>query len=360
MSRRAWLAFAALSILWGIPYLFIKIAVHEASPMFIAWSRILVGAVVLLPVAWRLGAFHGLRARSLALVAYAALETAVPFVLIPLGETFVSSSLTAILISGMPLLVALLALRFAPQDRVTPTRLVGLVVGLAGVVTLMGVDASGRPRELVGAACILGATLCYAASPIVVKRHLGDLHPMGSVGVALGISAIALTPFGVLGRPATMPSPATLVALAVLGVLCTALALVVYFFLVTQAGPGRASITTYVNPAVAVLLGVIVLGEPVTLLMVAELLLIAAGSWLSTDGRLPPGAARRLRSLTAVARPRAGRRRDEPAAGSMPPGGGVPRHRAGSTPDGITGTSVLPTIRAGRAGGGAASGTHGT
>jgi drug/metabolite transporter (DMT)-like permease len=311
MSRRAWLAFVAVSILWGTPYLFIKLAVQEVSPTFVAWSRVLVAALVLLPIAWRLGAFAGLRGRLRAVIAYAALEIAIPFTLIPLGETLLSSSLTAILISSMPLWVALLSLRFAPQERLSGTRVIGLVIGLAGVVSLMGVTVGGRPVELLGAGCIIVATLCYAASPILINRSLADLHPLGPVTAALVICSVVLTPFALASRPAALPTTTGLVSLAVLGVVCTALALAVYFFLVTEAGPGRASIITYVNPAVAVLLGVVVLGESMSLLTAAELLLIAAGSWLATDGRLPPGLSGQVHRLRTVLRNQSSRRRGQ-------------------------------------------------
>ena len=297
MSGRAWFSFAAVSLLWGMPYLFIKVAVLEVSPAFVAWSRIAMGALVLLPVAWRLGAFRGMRRRAAALLAFAALEIAVPFSLIPLGETTVSSSLTAILISGMPLAVVLLALRFAPDERLTPVRVLGLLIGLAGVVTLMGIEVGGRPGELLGAACIIAATLCYAIASIVVNRSLGGINPLGSVAAGLGLSALALTPLAILARPVTPPSTPALLALLGLGTLCTAVALVLYISLITEAGPSRASVITYVNPAVAVVLGVVVLGESFTPLTVAELLLIVVGSWLATDGRIPPGLAARLRAL---------------------------------------------------------------
>jgi drug/metabolite transporter (DMT)-like permease len=302
VNRRAWGAFLALSILWGIPYFFIKVAVQEVSPGFVAWSRILIAALVLLPLAWRMGAFAGMRARLTAVIAYAALEIAVPFLLIPLGEKFVASSLTAILISSMPLAVALMSLRFAPRERPTPLRVAGLVIGLAGVVLLMGVDVAGRPAELLGAGLVVVATLCYAASPIVVNRFLAELNPMGPVTGALALSALALTPLALATRPATLPSLSTLVALAVLGLVCTAAALVIYFFLVAEAGPSRASVITYLNPAVALVLGAVLLGESLSAATAVELLLILAGSWLSTDGRLPPGLATRL-ARTAGALP---------------------------------------------------------
>jgi drug/metabolite transporter (DMT)-like permease len=318
MTPRAWAAFAAVSILWGIPYLFIKVALQDTSPVFVAWARVTIAVILLVPLAWRLGAFRGLRGRWAGVAGYAACEIAIPFALIPLGERYVSSSLTAILISGVPLGVALLALRFAPGERVTLRRGIGLLVGLTGVVTLMGINVAGRPDELFGAACIMGATLCYAAAPIVVKRSLGGLHPLGTVAASLTLSGVALTPFAIAGRPAALPSTASLAALLVLGVLCTAVALGVYFFLITEAGPSRASIITYLNPAVAVGLGVLVLGESVTPLLGAELLLIVAGSWLATDGRLPPGTARLVGPLLARLRERRRRRLGPPAACSAP------------------------------------------
>jgi drug/metabolite transporter (DMT)-like permease len=302
MSRRAWIAFVAVSILWGTPYFFIKVAVAEVSPAFVSWSRILVGAVVLLPVAWRLGAFRGIGARLAPVAAYAALEIAIPFTLIPLGETYVSSSLAAITVSSLPLAVAVLALRFAPQERLTPTRVAGMLIGLAGVVTLMGVTVSGAPGQLIGLGCMVVATLCYASAPIIVNRHLAHLHPLGPVTLSLVLSTLTLTPLALLTRPPALPSGPTLASLAALGVLCTALALVVYFYLIAETGPSRASIITYVNPAVAVLLGVLLLRESITLLTIAELSLIAAGSWLSTDGRLPPGLGSQVSRLGAAAR----------------------------------------------------------
>lgn len=308
MHRRAWIAFLLVSLMWGMPYLFIKLAVHDVSPLFLAWSRVLLGAVVVAPLAWRMGAFRGLIRYWPGVVAYAALEIAIPFALIPIGELSISSSLTAIVISCMPLLVALLALCFGVRERLTPVRAVGLAVGLAGVVLLMGVNLALSPGEVIGVVLVGAATLCYAASPIIVARYLRGLHPLGPVSAALVFSALALTPFGIATRPVAMPSATAWAAIAVLGVVCTAAALVLYFYLVTEAGPGRASIITYLNPAVAVVLGVLVLREAVSLLTVAELLLIVAGSWLSTDGRLPPGAVRRVRALRALlrARPRAG------------------------------------------------------
>jgi drug/metabolite transporter (DMT)-like permease len=189
--------------------------------------------------------------------------------------------------------VALLALRFDAEERATGSRLLGLVVGLAGVVALVGIDVAGRSDELLGALAVLTAAFCYAVGPMVLKRHLADLDPRASMGAALLVAALVLTPAVLVSPPAAAPSGSGVLALVVLGLFCTAAAFVFYGALVAEAGPGRALVITYVAPVVALALGVAVLGEHPGAGAVAGLLLILAGSWLSTDGRLPPGLARR-------------------------------------------------------------------
>ena len=157
MTPRAWLLFALSSVIWGVPYFFIKIAVDAGvPPAFVAWSRVAIGALLLVPFAYRRGALRGLRGKGLAILAYAACEIAVPFVLIATGERYISSSLAAILIATMPLLVALLAVWLAPAHRPTGLRIVGLVVGLGGVIALLGVDVAGRSDEVLGATLVQG------------------------------------------------------------------------------------------------------------------------------------------------------------------------------------------------------------
>ncbi len=282
MTPRAWCLFALSSAIWGVPYLFIRVAVDAGvPPAFIAWARVALAAALLLPFALRRGALRGLRGRSGAIAAYAACEIAVPFVLIAMGERYISSSLTAILIATMPLFVALLSLRLSTADQPTGLRLLGLVIGLGGVVALLGVDVAGRPTELLGAALVLVATLGYAAAPIIVSRRLADLDPLGPVAASLTVSAIALLP-AVLARPPQAIPASALWAIAVLGVVCTALGLVVFFQLIAEAGPSRASVITYINPLVAVLLGLVALDEHLGAMSVAGLALILGGSWLST------------------------------------------------------------------------------
>jgi drug/metabolite transporter (DMT)-like permease len=292
MSARAWTAFATVSTLWGIPYLFIKIAVDDGvPPAFLAFVRVALGAAVLMALAWRAGALATLRGRWRWLAVYAVFEIAVPFPLIAAGEQRVASSLAAIIIASVPLFVALLALRFDRAERATGARLVGLVMGLAGVVALVGIDVAGSGDELIGAGAILLAAVGYAAGPMVFKRKLADLDPRAAMGASLVIAALVLAPLAALDPPSAMPSATALLALAILGVFCTAAAFVFFGALIAEVGPGRALVITYVAPVVAVTLGVTVLGERPGAGAVAGLLLILAGSWLSTDGRVPPGLA---------------------------------------------------------------------
>jgi drug/metabolite transporter (DMT)-like permease len=290
MSPRAWAAFAGVSILWGIPYLFIKVAVDDGvPPVFLAWVRVTLGAAVLLALAARAGLLASLRGRGRMIALYAVIEIALPFPLIAEGERHVSSSLAAILISAVPMIIAILALRFDRSERVTGSRLAGLFIGFTGVVLLVGVDVAGRPDELLGAAAVLLAAVGYAAGPMLLNRRLVDLDPRATMGASLAVAALVLAPFAAFSVPEQPPTGEALVALGVLGLLCTAAAFVLFGTLIAQVGPGRAAIITYIAPVVAVALGVTVLGESLGAGSIAGLLLILGGSWLSTDGRLPPG-----------------------------------------------------------------------
>jgi len=307
LTPRAWGAFAGVGLLWGLPYFFIKVAVGEVSPAFVGWSRVSLGALILLPLAWRRGTLSTLRGAWAPVIAFAAVEMGIPFLLIPAGEQFISSSLTAIIISSVPLCIALLSLRFAPHDRPDARRFLGMLAGLAGVVALLGIQLAGHPLELVGAACILGAAVCYAAGPMIAAQKMPGVDSIAGVGASSAISALGLLPVAVATAPHRMPSPAVIWSLLGLGVLCTAIAMALYFFLIAEAGPSRASIITYVNPAVAVLAGVVALGERLTPVMIFGLALILAGSGLATRRDREPRPvvpARRLAGRDDAAHPR--------------------------------------------------------
>jgi drug/metabolite transporter (DMT)-like permease len=310
MTRRGLILFAAVSIVWGTPYLFIKVAVDDGvSPAFLSFFRVALAALVMLPIAWRRGALDGLRERWRAITAFAIFEIVLPFPLIAFGEKEVSSSLAAILIASLPLTIALIAIRVDQEERVYGARLAGLFVGLAGVVVLLGIDVSGSAAELIGALAILGATVGYAVGPMIIKRSLADRDAIGPMAVSLAIAAVLLAPAAALTAPSEVPAGDTVASMVVLGLLCTAVAFVLWFSLIAEIGPSRASVITYVNPVVAVALGVAILGESVSASAVAGLLLILAGSWLSTGGGAPPGL------LMLLARMR-GRSAPEPAPSS--------------------------------------------
>jgi len=294
MNRRAAALFLAVSAVWGLPYLLIKVAVDDVGPVALAWVRIALAVAVLLPLARRTGAFAQLRRRLPVLVAIAVIEMIVPFVLISVGEQYVTSSLAGILVAAMPLFVALLALRVDRSERVGGARLAGLGIGMVGVVLLLGVDVGGAPAELLGGLCIVAAAACYALGALLIKRAASEGGVIGAMLPSLCIAALLLAPAAAVTAPGELPSGGSLVALAALGVVCTAGGFWLYASLIAEAGASRAAVITYVNPAVAVALGVFLLGEDVGAASVAGLLLIIAGSWLSAGGG--PTAPRRERA----------------------------------------------------------------
>jgi drug/metabolite transporter (DMT)-like permease len=194
----------------------------------------------------------------------------------------------------VPLIVALMALRVDHEERAEGARLVGLIVGFTGVIVLLGLDVAGRPGELLGALAILVAAVGYAAGPMIIKHRFGDIDPLGPVTASMGISALVLAPAAALSAPSAMPSTQTLLSVLVLGLACSALGFLLFFALIHAVGPGRATVITFVNPVVAVALGIALLDEGLGPSAVAGLLLILAGSWLSTGGRTPPGLTSRV------------------------------------------------------------------
>jgi drug/metabolite transporter (DMT)-like permease len=282
MKWRVGLAFAALCVIWGLPYFFIKLALVEVPPVGVAWARIALGAAVLLPVAWKRGALCAAGSHKRAVCAFAFAELVGPFFLISLGESWVSSSLAGILIATVPLMVIVLSPLFGLRERLSARRLVGLIVGFIGVVTLLGLDSVGGPFGWAGVACIMIATVGYAVGSLIVQRHLSGIDELGAVAASLAVATVVLLPAALWSAPSSLPSPLVLTSLVVLGVVCTAVALLLYFFLIAQVGAARAAVITYVNPAVAALLGVLILHESFGPGSALGLVLILLGSWLAT------------------------------------------------------------------------------
>ena len=289
MTRKGWLLFIAMSVIWGIPYLFIKIAVRELDPSVVVLARVGIAAAVLLPVAARRRVLYQLRQRWLAVAALACVQVVGPFLLISYGEQHIASSLTSLLIAADPLFVVLFALRFDPSERASGLRLLGLLIGIVGVVTLLGLDVGGDAQRLLGAAFVLLAAAGYAASALLIKRPaIVALPSLGVVTIMCVTATVVLLPLALTRLPSKLPSLEVLASLLVLGLICTALAYLLFFALVAEVGASRATVITYVNPAVSVLLGVTLLAEPLNAAIIIGFLLIIIGCWLSTGGALSP------------------------------------------------------------------------
>jgi len=282
VSWRAWGAFAALGIIWGLPYFFIKLSVQELSPVVVAFGRVTLGALILLPVAWRRGALRSLGQHKAAVCAFALAEFVIPFTVISFGERWISSSVTGILIAMVPLSIALIQRFFGVHERLGLWRTLGLGLGFVGVAALLGFGTISGLRGWAGVACMLIATLGYAIGPLIIQRYLGGLDPYGPLAASLGVASAVLLVPAILAFPTQMPSTLALASMAILGVVCTALAMLLMFYLVGHAGASRAAVITYINPAVAALLGVWLLQERLGWGGILAFVLVLFGSWLAT------------------------------------------------------------------------------
>ncbi len=284
MAWRGWLAFVALGIIWGLPYFFIKIAIQEVPPLALAFSRLLLAALVLLPIAWHRGALRGLGNRKLAILMFALVEFAIPFSVIAIGERWISSSVTGILIAMVPLSIALIQRFFGVRESLSGWRIIGLSVGFIGVAVLVGAGTIDGQMGWVGVGCMIVATIGYAIGPLIIQRHLNNLDSIGPLSVSLLAASAMLSVPALLELPIGMPSSPALASIAILGLVCTAIAMLLMFYLVRHAGASRATVITYINPAVAALLGVLLLHEHLGAGGMIAFVLILLGSWLATRG----------------------------------------------------------------------------
>ena len=289
MSRRGWALFAAMSVIWGIPYLLIKVAVGGVPVPVLVLARVGVGAALLLPVALRRRQLSLLRGHLGWLAAFAVAEMIVPWALLSEAERRLSSSMSGLLIASVPIIVVVLGRLTGGTERLSAVRWAGLLVGLGGVALLAGPSAAGG--DALSVAEVLLVAVCYSIGPLIAARKLGDLPPLPMTTACLAFAAVVYAPAAALTWPGSVPSGRVLAALAGLAVICTALAFVVFFQLIKEVGAARASVITYINPAVAVALGVGVLGEQFTLAMAGAFVLIIGGSVLATrpGAKPPPG-----------------------------------------------------------------------
>jgi drug/metabolite transporter (DMT)-like permease len=283
-----------MSVIWGIPYLFIRIAVDEISPATLVLVRTGLAAAILLPLALSRVDLRPVVARWRWIVAFAGIEIALPWVLLGSAEQHVSSSLTGLLIAGVPLVGTIVALATGASDRLGRPAVAGLLIGLAGVAAIVGGDlGTTDPIALLQIGVV---DVCYAVGPAILARRLGGLPSVGIMAISLTLCALLYVPIAAVQLPPAWPSPNVVASVVILAVICTAAAFLVFAALIDEIGPVRATVITYVNPAVAAVLGVVVLRETLTAAMVAGFGLVILGSTLATrrpspvpDGVVLPG-----------------------------------------------------------------------
>ena len=280
MSRRGWALFISLGVIWGLPYLLIKVGVESLSPFVVVFARVFIGAAILLPIAFFTGQLRKLKGHWRWVFIFAIVEMTFTFLALTWAEQRISSSLAALLISTVPLTAAIIARAMGLDSRLSGMRLVGLGVGFAGVAALVGLDVSGG--DFLSVAAISITVLGYALGPIIVDRKLSSAPSVAVIAASLTINALIYAPFAWLTWP-TEPVPAIAWwSIVALGAVCTAGAFIIFFALIAEVGPARTTVITYVNPGVAVILGVLILGEPLTPGIVIGFPLVLAGSFLAT------------------------------------------------------------------------------
>lgn len=277
MSRRGWVLLFAVGIIWGIPYLLIKVAVGEVTPVMVVFVRTGLGALLLLPFALRAGGLRVLRGHWRPLLAFAVLELIGPWILLPSAETTLASSTTGLLIATVPIAAVILGRLFGDRQPVAAVRWVGLIIGLVGVGLLLGPGAAASGSAWAVTQVLLAA-VGYAIAPMIADRYLGTVPAIPLTATCLGVTALFYLPFVLATGPHTMPSRDGVLALITLGAVCTALAFVLFFRLIVEVGAARSTLVAYLNPVVAVALGAIVLDEAITVAVLVATALILLGS----------------------------------------------------------------------------------
>ncbi|HEY3613863.1 MAG TPA: DMT family transporter [Gaiellales bacterium] len=271
----------ALAALWGASYLFIKVALHDFTPVFVSWLRLACGLAVVLPVAARAGVLHHLRGRGRHLLIVASLQIALPVTLVAVGELWIASSLAGLLNATVPLFVALLAPAVGQAEPMGGRRALGLVIGFAGVACIVGIDLGDNRNLLLGAACLTLSSLGYALGNLTGKRYLSDVPPLAIVAGLLATAAVLTAPLALAGLPSHAPGLRPVAAVLALGAAGTGLAYLLYYGVMLRIGPARTSLVAYLIPLFAIAYGVVLLHEPLTAGLAAGMPLVLAGCWLA-------------------------------------------------------------------------------
>lgn len=280
MTPRGWFLLISLGIIWGLPYLFIKIAVETFSPTSLVFLRVFLAAAVLLPVVLYKKQWRTLRGHWRWVIVFALIEMAFSWTALNWAEQSVTSSFAALFIATVPAATAILARLLGMDDRLTGTRLVGLGVGFLGVGLLVGLDLTGS--SLLAIAALVLTVFCYSLGPIIIDRKLSKPPSLAVIAASMVVNSIVFAPLAYFTWP-TGPIPTVAWgSVLILGLLCSAIAFIIFFALIAEVGPSRGTLITYINPVVAVILGIVVLSEPITLGLIIGFPLILLGSWLAT------------------------------------------------------------------------------
>jgi drug/metabolite transporter (DMT)-like permease len=274
-----------MSLIWGIPYLLIRVAIREFSPPALVFARTLPAALILLPLAIHRNELRPLIHHWRWIVAFAAAELAIPWLLLTRAEQHLTSSTAGLLVASVPLIAAVVYRMSPHTDRLDLRRSIGLLIGFAGVAVLVGFDIGHSNHVALGEMGIVA--LGYTLGPLIVSRRLSDVPSLGVIGVAMALTAVCYAPFALTELPSHVDAEVGL-SVAGLSLICTALAFVLFFALIAEVGPSRSTVITYFNPAVAILLGVVVLGEPFTAGLALGFPLILIGSIVATGRRVVP------------------------------------------------------------------------
>ena len=277
--------FAALSVIWGTPYLLIRIAVRDFSPPTLVFFRTGTAGLAFLPFLFRREVLRSLWNHWRALVVYTVIEVAIPWLLLSTAEQRLTSSLSGLLIATVPLIAIVWSWTTRHEGRPAWSRLAGLVVGFAGVAVIVGVDVHGP--DVIAVFEVLGTAVCYAIGPFIIARNLATVSSSAAVGTSLVLTALGYAPVGLTHLPGHL-TPEVIASVAILVAVCTGVAFLVYFALIAEVGPARATVITYVNPAVAVVLGIVILHERFSLGLALGVPLVLIGSFLGTVGARPP------------------------------------------------------------------------
>ena len=286
MSRRGWTLFAAQSVIWGLPYLLIAVAVESLAPASVVAGRTTIAALLLLPIAVHQRALRPAWAQLRWVAAFAAIEMAGPFLLLGHAEQTLPSGITGLLVATVPIFGALVAFSLGDRHALSRVRVVGMAIGLGGVALVVGAGTQDGTIELVPVLEVLVVAVCYAVAPFITYRKLEGVPGLGIATLALGMVGLAYLPVAAVVQDEA-PTARSLSALIALAVICTSVAFVTFFALIREVGPERATLITFVNPVVALGLGLVVLDETLTMTQLVGLPLVLAGCWLATRGRPP-------------------------------------------------------------------------